>query len=319
MANARLLLADDSATIQKVISLTFTDEGVEVLTVGDGAAAIEQLSQDLPNVVLADVHMPGLNGYELCEKIKSDPRTSHLPVLLLVGSFEPFDETEAARVRANGHFTKPFQSIRQLVARVMELIESGRSTPAAVATEVVSASEAEPVPAGVNDVADIERLYQDSVARESGDERTPAAVDLDAGMDDEMIVTERPGGSGRSELAGDGFPENRSEYTEEVDPMAATARFDADQPKPAPWAAATATAPEPANVSGSVAPAGHGPLRLVETDLLEVPTLSEATGPFEITTEDRAAAAGGERLVTISPELIELIVTKVVERLTEKT
>jgi CheY-like chemotaxis protein len=118
LAGRKLLLADDSITIQKVVDLTFADEGVTVLCVSNGREAIEQLSDFAPDVVLADVLMPELNGYELCEYIKNKDEFKHIPVMLLVGSFEPFDEEEARRVGANDTLTKPFQSIRRLIEKV---------------------------------------------------------------------------------------------------------------------------------------------------------------------------------------------------------
>jgi CheY-like chemotaxis protein len=120
----KLLLADDSITIQKVVNLTFADEGIEVLTVGDGDTALQRLVETRPDIVLADVNMPGLNGYQLCERIRADEGTRHLPVVLLVGAFEQFDEAEASRVGATSHLTKPFQSIRQLVNQVTDLISA---------------------------------------------------------------------------------------------------------------------------------------------------------------------------------------------------
>lgn len=130
----KLLLADDSPTIQKVISLTFgDDEGFEVVAVGDGAQALLALAADPPpDVVLADVVMPGPDGYELCERIKRDERLRKIPVVLLVGTFEPFNEAEARRVGADTVLTKPFQSIRNLVGKVGSLLggESKAEEPA---------------------------------------------------------------------------------------------------------------------------------------------------------------------------------------------
>ncbi len=91
-----------------------------------------------PDLVLADVHMPGLTGYEVCEKIRQKPEFSDLPVILLVGSFEPFDEAEAARVGASDFLTKPFQSIRQLIEKVGSLLDApktdGQNATATTAT-----------------------------------------------------------------------------------------------------------------------------------------------------------------------------------------
>lgn len=127
MLKRKLLLADDSITIQKVVNLTFADEGIEVISVGNGSQAVEKLEEVAPDLVLADVHMPGLSGYEVCEKVRSHGRFGKIPVILLVGSFEPFDEQEAARVGADAHLIKPFQSIRQLVSKVTELLDAGKN------------------------------------------------------------------------------------------------------------------------------------------------------------------------------------------------
>ncbi len=124
LAGRKLLLADDSVTVQKVIELTFADEGVEVISVGDGEQAIERVEELIPDVVLVDVFMPGFSGYEVCEYIKTSEQLKHIPVMLLVGSFEPFDEAEARRVGANDILTKPFQSIRRLIEKVGVLVSS---------------------------------------------------------------------------------------------------------------------------------------------------------------------------------------------------
>jgi CheY-like chemotaxis protein len=126
IAGRKLLLADDSAAVQKVIELTFLDEGMEVFSVADGQSALDRLEQVTPDVVLADAFMPGLNGYELCRSMKDDQRFAQIPVMLLVSSFAPFDEAEARRVGADDIITKPFQSIRQLVSRVDSLLSGQR-------------------------------------------------------------------------------------------------------------------------------------------------------------------------------------------------
>jgi len=124
LAGKKLLLADDSAAIRKVVELTFADEGMDVTTVGDGRAALAELELSKPDVVLADAFMPEIDGYELCRLIKQDERFAQIPVMLLVSSFDPFDEGRARRTGADDIVTKPFQSIRQLVGRVGSLLGS---------------------------------------------------------------------------------------------------------------------------------------------------------------------------------------------------
>jgi CheY-like chemotaxis protein len=127
----RILLADDSVTIQKVIELTFMDEDYEVRAVSNGDDAVRLLSEINPDFVIADVHMPGANGYEVCRRAKQ--LRPGLPVLLLVGTFEPFDEGEARAAGADSHLKKPFDS-QELLQRVEELIAKAPSAaPAAPA------------------------------------------------------------------------------------------------------------------------------------------------------------------------------------------
>jgi CheY-like chemotaxis protein len=136
---SRILLADDSITIQKVVNLTFADEGIEVVAVSNGDQAERRLSEVNPDLVLADIFMPGKNGYELCEAIKENPQFANVPVVLLVGAFEPFDQAEAQRVRADAHLTKPFES-RTLVETVRRLISS---TPHRTAVPIVPTRDAD--------------------------------------------------------------------------------------------------------------------------------------------------------------------------------
>lgn len=148
-----LLLADDSVAIQKVIDLTFTDEGMQVITTGDGTAALEKLNHSKPDVVLADVFMPGVDGYELCKFIKQSERFRGVPVMLLVGSFEPYDEAQAKRAGADDVVTKPFQSIRDLVSRVGLLVNRTQASDQVAAADeestfAVEASEDHQISSG---------------------------------------------------------------------------------------------------------------------------------------------------------------------------
>ena len=121
-----ILLADDSVTIQKVIELTFLDEDYEVRAVSNGDEAISALAEMSPDFVIADVHMPGANGYEVCRRAKQ--LRQDLPVLLLVGTFEPFDEGQARSVGADSFLKKPFDS-QELLQRVEELLASQAAPP----------------------------------------------------------------------------------------------------------------------------------------------------------------------------------------------
>jgi DNA-binding response OmpR family regulator len=117
----RLLLADDSVTIQRVIELIFADEAIDVVAVSDGDQAITRLEVEPFDIVLADIGMPGKNGFEVAAFVKARPAPSRVPVILLTGAFEPVDDARVTEVGASAVLAKPFDP-QVLVARVRELL-----------------------------------------------------------------------------------------------------------------------------------------------------------------------------------------------------
>jgi len=150
-----LLLADDSITIQRVVGITFANEDFTITTVDNGEDAILKARQIKPQIVLADVIMPKRNGYEVCQAIKSDPELRQIPVLLLAGTFEAFDENRAREAGADGHITKPFES-QALIDKVNELLAGGAARPAAAAPQPVAAPRpVQPAPVQPRPIAPI--------------------------------------------------------------------------------------------------------------------------------------------------------------------
>src|SRR5437870_3662294 len=172
-----ILLADDSITIQKIVNLTFSGEGIDVVTVGNGDAALKKVYDVRPDLVLADIFMPGKNGYEVCEHIKNDPELVRIPVILLVGAFEPFDNNEAARVKADGHLTKPFE-IKVLISAVNSLIS---------AAEEERVAERLKDPAAVAEIPSIDELAQPVEPEVDMPESVPAPPVV---MESAVYVTE---------------------------------------------------------------------------------------------------------------------------------
>ena len=119
---SRILVADDNSNIQKMVALALKDEGIDVVAVGNGEAAMRRIPDLRPDLVLADIFMPVRNGYEVCEFVKSDSRYMSTPVVLLVGAFDPLDEQETQRVRADGVLKKPFVPPDPLINMVKALL-----------------------------------------------------------------------------------------------------------------------------------------------------------------------------------------------------
>ena len=324
LAGRKLLLADDSATIQKVIDLTFADEGVQVVAVGNGQEAIDQLLEVEPDIVLADVFMPSRTGYEVCEYVKTNEKLKHIPVMLLVGSFEPFDEAEARRVGADDILTKPFQSIRRLIDRVGALV----SSPPPVEKEVPTAelpSVAEPEEDVRMDTHELEVTTADTLRLED-----PLA--MESSPREEKMETE---------------PRNvsQSESSDvlldlgELEPVRAVAddEFVLDLDEETSDVVAPAYEPVPARafvepqVTEAVATAASGYSSFADTQ--EVPYISPASYASKVEevpiveTEPEppsvASAPSAQPAVSISPdqlspEMIDAIARRVVEMMSDK-
>lgn len=210
-----LLLADDSVTIQKVVGISFANEDVVLLTVDNGDDALTRAREASPDLVLADVMMPGKDGYEVCEILKGDPDLRHVPVLLLSGTFEPFDEERARRAGADGHITKPFEA-QALVDQVNALLARAEAMPPELpAADDITRS------AGAGSLPDAFDFFDEEMAQtapsplgapapglfdEARDELAP--LELEASVEEDEPVTpppsaseERSGGFGRPDAA----------------------------------------------------------------------------------------------------------------------
>ncbi len=150
-----VLVADDSPTIQNKAKGILTGEGLEVVTVSNGVAAIKKLPQVRPQLVLADVSMPGRDGYEVCDFVKNSPELRHIPVVLIFSDVDPYNEEQGGRVHADGRIRKmasgkPFDA-EELIATVSGfLAQAEANTPSAAgeaetATAVASTRVTEPV------------------------------------------------------------------------------------------------------------------------------------------------------------------------------
>jgi CheY-like chemotaxis protein len=154
-----ILLADDSPTIQRLVNQTFADTRFDVVTVNNGDAAIRKFDEIEPDVVLADIYMPGKNGYEVCAHVRSHATLSSTPVILLVGAFDAFDDAIATRAGAAAHITKPFEprALVELVTSTAPKVAKASKT----VNEDPSAKAVEPViPESVKTVETVETLAE---------------------------------------------------------------------------------------------------------------------------------------------------------------
>jgi CheY-like chemotaxis protein len=121
----KILLADDSTHAQRMGAKILSAEGFEVTTVSNGKAAIDSFKKSMPDLVVADIFMPGRNGYEVCQHVKTTEELKQIPVLLIIGAMEPYDPEEGKKAGADGVITKPLES-SNLVTTVRGLLDAAK-------------------------------------------------------------------------------------------------------------------------------------------------------------------------------------------------
>ena len=174
----RILVADDSTTIQKIVAMAFANEDVEVEGIGNGQEAFDKIPDFKPDIVLADVDMPGLNGFQLSQKIKSTPDLAYIKVLLLASDFEDFDEVRFKKCLAENHISKPFKSdnIVQMVTKVMEGDSTAEIEP--VISESISEEDVEldEEPSLEELLESVEKLSTDAIEMSDSTEKTDTST-----------------------------------------------------------------------------------------------------------------------------------------------
>ncbi|HKQ18931.1 MAG TPA: response regulator [Candidatus Eisenbacteria bacterium] len=133
MSKGKILVVDDEIYIVHILDFSLGMEGYEVVTALDGEQALEKLKVEKPDLIVLDIMMPKLDGYEVCKAIKSDPETRQIPVILLSAKGRNVDQKMGFDVGADDYITKPF-SPRKLVERINQLLGqtvTERQTPSA--------------------------------------------------------------------------------------------------------------------------------------------------------------------------------------------
>ena len=217
----KILVADDNSNIQKMVGLALKDQGIDVIAVGNGEAAVRKISELRPDLVLADVFMPVRNGYEVCEYVKTDTTLTHIPVILLVGAFDPLDEQEAQRVGADGVLKKPFVPPDPLISMVKSALARAVSAAAAAPPPAAPApaAAAPAVPAAApEELPDIFSLQPASVTVPEGsgamafgnllETETPAVAEAALPVEEQHAWGNAPAASAvTEEVAQEGAPE----------------------------------------------------------------------------------------------------------------
>ncbi len=170
---SRILVADDSPTIQKIVALAFEDEDMEVKGVSNGQEAWEMLAGFAPDIVMADVELPGMTGFDLSRKIKSSAEHQKRWIILLSSDFEEFDEQAFEACAAEDHLSKPFKS-EDIVSKVQQML-SGEGIPNTleIVAEEPSSKNAGPVSLSAEDLEDDKEGATTTVSLSADDMESP--------------------------------------------------------------------------------------------------------------------------------------------------
>ena len=131
----KVLIVDDDPDIRTLYGLLLRREGFEVIEAGSGQEALSKVKAETPTLVLLDVMMPGMNGYEVCQQIKSDPQTAHLPILMISGKTTVADRKNGMSVGADDFLVKTIGP-RSLVSRVKDLLSPALPCDSAASVSV---------------------------------------------------------------------------------------------------------------------------------------------------------------------------------------
>ena len=343
-----LLLADDSATIQRVIELTFANEDIDVVTVGEGALAIEAIERAAPDIVLADVGMPGKNGYDIASFVRSDPALARIPVVLLTGAFEPLDEARCDGLGRHEVLVKPFEP-RRVIGKVRELLglpdlpapdtpeapapaarvraasapeadvpgASGAGAVEAAEAAAPDADEAAATGAGEVVAAAPAAAFEPSTAVAGQDDSNPQA--LSAPVDADPPREPAPGSAGMTRA--EETAANRSEPIAASPGEAAADRTDAEAPRAAAAAAGAADRVPPAGDGGSVLARAFMTFLAVEQGAAPPAAPAEAADPGGAKTvlpEAMMDDLAGRVLERLTDTVLQDAVAEVVSRLAER-
>ena len=221
--NRTILLADDSLTIQKVVELTFADTDYEVVAVSSGDDLLQRLPECQPDLVICDVIMPGRDGYDVCQEIKSSADFLHVPVILLTGTFEPFDRDRALAVGCSEIITKPFEA-RKLLEAVDRLSNTlGAAPPPAQSTDEAPEFDVEVTPPPPMDTPEETEFTGDEMELEdtavtADDEQADTGFIARSVDDEDVVLSTEDEFSRETEDGQEGFELALDEPNEENEP-----------------------------------------------------------------------------------------------------
>jgi twitching motility two-component system response regulator PilH len=120
---SKVLVVEDNLSQREMISALLCQEGLEVISVRDGQEALDQMSSHMPDVVVLDIIMPKMNGYEVCRRLRENPATARMPIVLCSSKGEDFDVHWGIKQGADAYISKPFVA-QELIRTVKGLLKN---------------------------------------------------------------------------------------------------------------------------------------------------------------------------------------------------
>jgi CheY-like chemotaxis protein len=141
----KILVADDSATMRRVLEMTFAGEDARVLAVDNGEAAVAKAGELVPDVVFADASMSGVDGYEVARRIKTNPQLAKVAVIVMASQHTPYDDGKGRAAGVDDHIPKPFDT-QSVIDKLAQVLARPRLMPAGGAGEAARPVAAPPAP-----------------------------------------------------------------------------------------------------------------------------------------------------------------------------
>ena len=127
----KILIVDDDLTLHRILHNSLEQRGYQVISVGSGKDALARFSQDVPDIIVSDVSMPEMDGFEFCRQLRSQPSGKLIPFIFLSAKNELNDRVQGHTIGADNYLTKPFE-MKELLANIEALIERSRRVHAEI-------------------------------------------------------------------------------------------------------------------------------------------------------------------------------------------
>lgn len=198
----QLLVVDDDPSLLLAVSETLRAEGYEVVTARRGAEAMVRVAESLPDLIISDIRMPGMDGYALVRNLRSSPRTRLIPIVFLTAKDETADRIEGFRTGVDAYLTKPFES-EELTAVVSSILDRVRRTHSDLARMFGEQEKDDFELIRDEDLTDAEWRVAEAVARGLSNKEIAAELNLSLRTVEGHIsrILDKKGLSNRVELA----------------------------------------------------------------------------------------------------------------------